>query len=233
MEEEENEENILKKAIDETFHHMITHDKKELDDLLEQLENEEDFAVEVQELKTLIDEYIENEFRGNTSIMSDIKNRLVTLSNSENISKTTLHRVEMLLQEIERNRYRVNQVLQRMSTVLKDGKEKELMRMLMRLAREELLSQDQFMKLVVMKKDLDFEKLISVIKETKIGRGLDFMPRKTIDLWNQLKVLLSEFGKEQTAYVKSKVLALMDELVQRKEFTIKGYNIMKHLNNIE
>ena len=84
--------------------------------LLEELKNEEVYAVEVQELKTLIDEYIENEYRENISIMDDI-NKVLTKLSSSNVSKATLHRVQMLLQEIERNRYRVSQVLERMSAV--------------------------------------------------------------------------------------------------------------------
>ena len=84
-----------------------------------------------------------------------------------------------------------------------------------------------------MKNELDMEKLISIIKETKIGRGLDFIPRKTNTLWNQLKELFSEFGEEGKSYVKTKVLALMDELLQKKELTKKEYNTMKYLNNIE
>ena len=65
-------------------------------------------------------------------------------------------------------------------------------------------------------KELNINKLIPVIKETKIGRGLDFMPRKTSHLFDQLKLWLSEFVENGTAKIRDKILAALDELLQRK-----------------
>ena len=64
-----------------------------------------------------------------------------------------------------------------------------------------------------MAKELDLNKLISVIKGTKIGRGLDFLPRKTNDLFNQLRVWLSEFAEEGTSVIRDKILAVLEELL--------------------
>ena len=105
--------------------------------------------------------------------------------------------------------------------------------MLMLLAREGLLSEDQFMKLVAMKNELDLEKLIGVMKETKIGQGLDFIPRKTLDIWKKLQNLLVEFHREGQAEVRNELLALMDELLTRGELTKKEYEIIISLNDIQ
>ena len=82
-------------------------------------------------------------------------------------------------------------------------------------------------------KNLDMNKLIHVIKETKIGRGLDFMPRKTNDLFDQLKVWLSEFVNEGTSRIRDKILAVLEELLQRKAISNTEYTSMKTRNNIE
>ena len=140
----------------------------------------------------------------------------------------------MLLREIERNRDRVQQVIRKMGTLfLEDADDKEVVNVLRRLAKEDLLSHEQYTKLVALENLLDMEKLVAVMKETKIGRGLNFIPRKTMDIWKKLRKLLEEFDKEGDSEVRSEVLALMDELLTRKELTKKEYDIMASMNNIK
>ena len=231
--EEENEENILKEVIDEVFHYIIVHDKNELDHLLEELKNDDVFAEEVHKLKILVDEYIDNKYRGNVLVMDDINKLLTKLSSSKITSKATLHRVQMLLREIEQNRDRIQQVIRRMGTVFVDNVDgKEVVNMLKRLAKEDLLSHEQYTELSSLENMLDMEKLIGVMKEAKIGRGLDFMPRKTIDIWKKLRNLLAEFNIDGESEVRNELLALMDELMTRKELTKKEYDIIISLNNI-
>ena len=165
--------------------------------------------------------------------MDKIKKRLVTLSSSKTISKSKLHRIEMLLREISRNRARVQDILQRMDMVLTDDVNEDVLRMLKLLTREQLLSEVQYLKLTEMEKDFDIDKLISVIKDTKIGRGLDFLPRKTNDLMDQLKVWLSDFAEEGTGVIRDKTLAVLAELLQRKAISQKEYNNIKTENNVE
>ena len=176
------EEDSLNKKINETIDYLITHDKKELNDILEELEKEEELIDDVQDLKELVDVFVEDEFLETKPVMDKIKKRLVTLSSSKTISKSKLHRAEMLLREISQNRALVQDIIQRMNMVLEDAEEEEVTRMLKQLTREELLSEEQYLKLAKMAKELDLNKLISVIKDTMIGRGLDFLPRKTNDL---------------------------------------------------
>ena len=231
--EEENEENILKEVIDEVFHYIIVHDKNELDHLLEELKNDDVFAEEVHKLKILVDEYIDNKYRGNVLVMDDINKLLTKLSSSKITSKATLHRVQMLLREIEQNRDRIQQVIRRMGTVFVDNVDgKEVVNMLKRLAKEDLLSHEQYTELSSLENMLDMEKLIGVMKEAKIGRGLDFMPRKTIDIWKKLRNLLAEFNIDGKSEVRNELLALMDELMTRKELTKKEYDLIISLNNI-
>ena len=46
-----------------------------------------------------------------------------------------------------------------------------------RLAKEELLSEQQYFKLVEIIDEIDIKQLTDVIRETNIGQGMDFLPR--------------------------------------------------------
>ena len=210
------------------------HDKNELANLLEELKKEEVFTEEINELESLVDNFFQNKYRGNDLIMDEIDKIFTKLSSSKHISKATLHRVQMLLREIERNRDRIQQVMWRISTVFgEDADDKEVLNMLKQLVKEELISHEQYTKLAAMKNELDLEKLVGVMKETKIGQGLDFIPRKTLDIWKKLSNLLDEINKEGQPEVRNELLALMNELLTRGELTKKEYDIVMSLNNIE
>ena len=71
--------------------------------------------------------------------------------------------------------------------------------------------------------DLDLDKLIWEIKSVKVGRGLEFLPRKTHDLLEKLKEWASEFAAEGTAALRQKILSVLDELLFRKVISKKDY----------
>ena len=58
------------------------------------------------------------------------------------------------------------------------------------VAKEELLSEQQYFKLVEIIDELDIKQLTDVIRETKIGQGMNFLPRKTGGIrrngWNRI-----------------------------------------------
>ena len=227
------EEDSLKKKIADTVDYLITHDKNELTEILEEWEKEELFIDDVLALKKLVEVFVRDEFLENRPVMKDIQNILTKLSSSQTISKSKLVRADMLLNEINQNRARIEEIVKRMATVLDDAVEEDVLRALKELTREGLLSETQYFKISGMMKELDINKLIPVIKEIKIGRGLDYLPRKTSDLLEQLKSWISEFTEVGTSKIRDNVLAALDELLQRKAISKTEYNSMKSDNNIE
>ena len=100
------------------------------------------------------------------------------------------------------------------------------------LAREELLSKEQFDKLAKLEESFDLPAVALVIKDTKIGHGLKFLPRKMNDLVKSLQTLLAEFDETGSSMVRNNVIAVLDELLQRKGFTQERYNSIKDENDI-
>ncbi len=102
-------------------------------------------------------------------LVKKLKNSLVMKSKS--------HRLKMLVDDINKNRYRVKSILTNLNNVQED----DIKNALGRLAREELLSEEQYDKLINLEK-MDLPTIARVINETKVGRGLSFLPRKVSDL---------------------------------------------------
>ena len=197
---------------------------------MDEFVKDEIFVEDVSALRQLVEVFIRDEFFEKRPVIPDIKKILTKLSSSKIIIKSKLHRVEMLLEEITRNRARVQEIVNRMGLVLDAAVETDVLLMLKQLMSEGHLSLDQYFKIIEMK-DLTMNKLIPVIKETKIGRGLDFMPRKTSELLNQLKLWVSEFAEKGTSILRAQILAALDELLQRKAISKTEYNSMKNDNN--
>ena len=91
-------------------------------------------------------------------------NVLLNQLESSKIPKSKQHRINMLLDDIEKNRYRVEQIFQRlMDTEDKD----EILHVLKTLVREEHLSDEQFEQLAELE-DPDLDTIKEVITETKV-----------------------------------------------------------------
>ena len=75
--------------------------------------------------------------------------------------------------------------------------------------------------------ELDMKKLIEIVMSEKVGRGIDFLPRKTKDLKKKLYDWTISDGQQQP----SKIIALLDELRFRKAISKQKYNnILKDMN---
>ena len=133
---------------------------------------DEEFVDIVLDIEKLLEIFIEAEFLDGELIRPQIDKLLNKLETSE-IPKSNRHRIKMLLDDIIKNRYRVDQIIQR----LMDAEDKdEMSTILQMLVREGLLSDEQFKQLGELE-DPDFEKITEVIKDTKMGQGLNFLPR--------------------------------------------------------
>ena len=119
----------------------------------------------------------------------------------------------MLLDDIARNRHRVQTILKRMRVALG---EKDMLLTLKELAKGNLLSEEQYLKLAeLIKGDFKLTQLTDVIKETKIGQGMDFLPRKTGDLIDSLREWMQEFIEKGGTALQAKISSVLDELLQR------------------
>ena len=223
MEEDDNE---LESKISDTLEYLIRYDRREIEELLTNFEKEEEeyFEDDVIKLRKLVETWIEEEILGKESVLDDIERMLDKLSKSS-LKKSQLHRFGMILRDIKRNRFRVSDILRQMHPILSEGvgNVKEMKAALVRLLNQKLISLEQFNVLTKKMDTLDLDKFISEMKSQKIGRGLDFLPRHTNDLIVKLKKWASEFAKDGTAILRTKILSVLDELLFRRAITNEKY----------
>ena len=169
----------------------------------------------------LVETWIEKQVVTEKEIPFDDINRILwKLQGSSSIPRRKLIRLEILLNDILSNRYRVTNIVKRMDYVLSglNVLAKDVSDALKILVRERLISEEQYDALSK-EDDLNLDKVISEIKTTKIGRGINFLPRETPDLLTKLKEWVMDFAKDGTAALRQKILGVLDELLFRKVIT--------------
>ena len=94
------------------------------------------------------------------------------------ILKSKQHRHKILLDDIAHG---VQTILMRMADA--DGEEAFTLK---QLARKEVLSEEQHLKLAdaLLEEEFNSSRLLDIIKDMKIGQGLKLLPRKLADLEN-------------------------------------------------
>ena len=162
VDEQKEKDNFLK-VIQSTTSFIIKNDKEELDKLIDEFKSEagDDFIDTVLELQELVRQYFDNE-----ATMISVLDICRSLENSS-IPLSKLHRFKMLLNDIDDNRFRVQTIFRRLNEAVDENL------VLNQLFREQLLSPEQYEKL---KTDSDLNTIADVIKNTKVGRGLKFLP---------------------------------------------------------
>ena len=151
---------------------------------------------DVLRLCELVETWIEKQVATEEEIpLDDIKDILRTLWKSPSIRRSELYRLEILLKDIPKKRYRVT-IVERMDNVLShpNVSARDVSDALKNLVREELISFKQYDSLN--KEDnLNLDKTISEIKNTKISCEMIFLPRETSDLVTKLKELSVDLSK--------------------------------------
>ena len=72
------------------------------------------------------------------------------------------------------------------------------------LAREELLSEEQYLKLAQLDiNELNSSHIADIIKKNKIGQGIQFLPRKLSDLTKHLQIWLQELAETKASAVRT------------------------------
>ena len=238
-EEESNEEEMvlsrddqIKKDITSTADYLIQHDKKELQELVTEIEKDDDIIDTVLSLEELLGIYLEQEFleRDGDAIDMKIIELVNSLSGSKNISKASLIKIKMLITDIERNRQRVKDIVNRFSQA-GDDRDSRLW-IIKQLAKENLIMEQQYFRLVEEIEELDIKRLIDIIKEYKIGEGLDFLPRKTNRLIDTLQEWLDEFVEKGSSTLKNKSGAVLNEFLRKKEISFQRYDEIKGEHHI-
>ena len=232
VEGSENEnENILSNLIQNTTDLIIKDDKDELVDLLKAIKGEagQEFINTIIKLEELIDAFFTDEFLDGAPILPMIDELRAAIANSP-ITKLKQQRLKMLIDDISTNRYRVKSIL----TALNNAKEdkQDIKNALGRLAREELLSEEQFQKIGMLEKSFDLPAIALIIKDTKIGQGINFLPRKMNDLVKYLQLTLEELAETGKSALKNKISGVLDELLRRKAISRDRYNEIKTDNDI-
>ena len=74
--------------------------------------------------------------------------------------------------------------------------------------------------------------VVDIIKETKTGQGLKFLPRSIVGLSKKLPVLIEELVKTGLSRVKREVSGVIEELLRQGGITLKQYLQIKEDNNI-
>ena len=228
--EEEEEEKSLEDKITDTLDYLIRHDRDEIEKLLKVFEKDQNVKEDVAMLRNLAELYIDNVRLGKEPTQDDIERLLDKLKKVSSIRRSELFRFGMILREIERNRYRVSDILRRMDLVFEDPD--DVSRALKGLFREELINDEQFQQLSDKNDTLDMDDLISVIKSTKVGRGVKFLPRQVDGLKVKLRECCGKYDEDPTdpRRLKKKIMAILDELKYRKVIMKKEHkDYLEHL----
>ena len=155
-----------------------------------------------------IEKLLGEEFLDGEPIKPQIDELSSKLETSE-IPKSNQHQIKTLLDDITKNR--IEQIIQR----LMDAEDKEEMSTILQmLVREGLLSDEQFKQLGELE-DPDLNKITEVIMDTKIGQGLNFLPRTISKLRHTLHSLLTELEENGSEFIKSKVASILEVLLNR------------------
>ena len=81
--------------------------------------------------------------------------------------------------------------------------------------------------------ELNSSRIAEVIKKTKIGQGMQFLPRTLTDLTKKLQIWLQELAEStEASAVRNKVAAVLEELHRQKGIMQERYNAIKNENDI-
>ena len=136
-----------------------------------------------------------------------------------------------MVNDIVKNRERVKEILTRFNQA--GDTVKDRLSILKELVKANLISDRRYLKLAEAVDEIDIEQLTDVIRETKIGQGIDFLPCKTDQLIDTLGEWIKELAEKGGVVLQNKVSALLNELLMRKKLTEKRYKELTNENNIE
>ena len=216
----------LMKIINSTLDYMTQSDKKELTELLKELKeesSEEDYLITLINLEELIGKFLTNEIKDGKPVLLMINELIPILltTSSSPISQFKQHRLKMLIDDINKNRYHIESIFRQF-----DEAEDNELSILKGLVREGLLSDKQFEKFVELDVS-DLPAVVLVIKDTKVGQGAKFLPNTMKSLRENLGTLSKELIDVGSAVIKTQLIPVLEKLHRRKGITDKQYVAVK------
>ena len=224
-EEEElkiDERDELQDSIQSTVEYLLKHDQDELLDLITDFKDvaDKEFIVPIHRIEELVDKFLVDEYLDGELILPQILNISKELELSA-LTKSKRYRLEMLLNDIDKNRYRVKSILTQLDNA---QDEEDIDNTLKRLAQEDLISTEQYEKLKENDAAFELPSIVAIIKDTKIGNGLKFLPRTIRDLKRKLQLILTEVTVTGIDAMKKELIAILDELLRQKGISVEDYN---------
>ena len=218
--EEEEAEGELGRIVKETVDYVTRLDREELSDLLMELRDEVgngELLDVLIDLDLLAGKFLENEFDDGVLLLPLIEEKRLALEVSP-ASSSKLLRMKILLDDLQNNRHRIQEIFQRIDDA--ENNEGDIWKI---LVREGLISDEQFEELENLE-NTEIEKISSILKSTKSGQGISFLP-------TTMSALRYTFGQLWKTGVKNKILPVLKELLRRGGMTDEQYSIL--LNELD
>ena len=139
--------------------------------------------------------------------------------------------IQMLLRDINDNRYRVKTILTRLYND-QSQQNYNFLATLNRLFYEDLLSQKQYdeMKDLGGNNNNNLQSIANIVKGTKYGQGLKFLPREVADLKNEFQTLITKVASEGINKLEKNLMAAyLNELSKQKVITKHECNSIKKM----
>ena len=206
----------VEELVKAVFTYVTKHDQEELLYMIKEIKKS---GNDVSLLNELLQMFFDDNYDENHELLlPQIKHIIVNLP----IPKTDQLRFQILLKDLSDNRYRIERILTRLNSA---STEEEYVDQLGHLTGEKFLSMDQYDQLKASSKaNRDISHVANIIKMSKIGRGIKFLPRTRRGLYESLNSALDD-AVDKTM-LKKEFLAILDELLHRKEIPKKDYEQM-------
>ena len=120
-------------------------------------------------MELLAGQFLESEFEDGAQLLPLIEERRLKLEASP-ASPSKLLRVKILLDDINNTRRRIQEIIQRIDDA--EDNEEDIWKI---LVREGLISDEQFEELENLE-NTELEEISSILKGTKSGQGISFLP---------------------------------------------------------
>ena len=143
--------------------------------------------------------------------------------------------MEVILHDICQNRQRVEDIIKQMTLLFENGdnEEEERLKAIQRLLTHKLISDEQYDNLKENIGDMDFDAMISELKNTKIGRGLSFLPTTIRKQKENIGEWLREFAEKKSKQLRDKLFGVLNEVLQRKGISKQEYKETLEQNDLD
>ena len=135
------------------------------------------------------------------------------------VPRFSFFQFEKILNDIIENHHRVDEVIRRLD------QENSAEETLNRLYVSKYINNEQYenLKAKIEEDKLDLDEVIFQLKQFKVGQGLSFLPRLTSDLINGVKEGVAIYAKEKSSRLRKTLLAMLNELLERKAISKRDY----------